>query len=255
MKKITNVSSEYTSSEAYAKAVELASLVGDILIDTNQTTYRKKLKQSNPSKELLHTFSLIRKNTSLPAETMPLEKISLEDMLAASLSSSELEKIQELATDPEVMEIYTKEYTQRKDTFDLLARGQKELPKVLSQEKIVQQAKQKILDMRIQAFREHKSLTPVQIAYIHKVQEMIDQKLQDIQDMLNKRELATAYRLHQLQTYKKQLDTTGFMITPSRQENIDEIIEKILLGQNVLLTGPTGTGKTVLALQAVRTIA
>lgn len=254
MKKTTTTVPQ-TPSESFAKAVELASLVWDILIGTGPETYKKKIQQTNPSRELLRTFSSIRKNKALPNKEIPTEKMSLEDMLGSSLSSNEWEKIQELASDPEVMKIYAQEYSQRKDNFDLLARGQKELPQVLSQEAIIQQAKQRILDMRIQAFREHKKLTPVQIAYIHKIQEMIDQKWQEIQNMLSKREVATAYRLHQLQAYKKQLDTTWFMITPSRQENIDEIIEKILLGQNVLLTGPTGTGKTVLALQAVRTIA
>jgi hypothetical protein len=73
--------------------------------------------------------------------------------------------------------------------------------------------------------------------------------------MLKYKEIAYAYRHYKLKKYKEQLDTTWFVITPSRQKIIDETIENILLGKNVLLTWPTGTWKTVLAIQAVKTIA
>gem|GEM_PF-3167473 len=36
---------------------------------------------------------------------------------------------------------------------------------------------------------------------------------------------------------------------------IEKAIDYVLLGKNVLLTGPTGTGKTVLAVEAVKVIA
>ena len=46
--------------------------------------------------------------------------------------------------------------------------------------------------------------------------------------------------------YKHDLDTTGFAITTSRQELLDEMSELAAQGFRICLLGPTGTGKTVI---------
>ncbi len=67
------------------------------------------------------------------------------------------------------------------------------------------------------------------------------------------KETAIAYRLYILKKYKKELNK-WFVKTPSRQEYIEEIQEKLLTWKSVLLTWPTWTGKTALAIEAIKNI-
>jgi len=57
-------------------------------------------------------------------------------------------------------------------------------------------------------------------------------------------ETAPAARLHELQTYRESLQKYHFAETPSRARYEDDIRQLWEEGKNVLLTGPTGTGKT-----------
>jgi hypothetical protein len=118
----------------------------------------------------------------------------LESLLQQDSEGDEWSRIKELAQDPQVMEIYQREFANRKDNLDLLSRGQKTLPKLLRVQSVINQAKQKILQMRIGAFKKHIQLTPAQVAYIHQVQEGIQIKEQELAQLLQSRELATAYR-------------------------------------------------------------
>lgn len=82
-----------------------------------------------------------------------------------------------------------------------------QLPKVQNIDNIITKAKDKILDIRIAAFAKNRQLSPNEIAYIKKIQKAILQKDEEKTVLLQKREIATAYRHQQLKTYKHQLDT------------------------------------------------
>ena len=249
------------------KAIQLTSLIGDFLIDPLHADIYTKLK-AKWSKEDVQFLKQLRKwkeginsRTSQKLwETLSnpspiITPDSLELLISQDISDTEIDAIRKLYADPEVREIYFDEYESRKDDLDLLRRWYKQLGKVQKIDDIISKAKDKILGIRIAAFAANRQLSPNEIIHITKLHEAISQQESEKKNMLKIREIATAYRHQQLKTYKHQMDTEWFVITPSRVKIIDEIIEKILLGQNVLLTGPTGTGKTVLAIQAVKTIA
>jgi len=249
------------------KAIQLTSLIGDFLIDPLHADIYTKikvnwsaedvkfLKQLRRWKEWISTYTSQKLWDTLNNDSEATNTDSLELLINQDISDTEIDTIKKLYADPEVRQIYLDEYESRKDDLDLLRRWYKQLGKVQKIDDIISKAKDKILGIRISAFATGRQLSPNEIIHITKLHEAISQKEEEKQNILNIREIATAYRHQQLKVYKHQMDTEWFVITPSRVKIIDEIIEKVLLGQNVLLTWPTGTGKTVLAIQAVKTIA
>lgn len=166
-----------------------------------------------------------------------------------------LTRIRELYSEPWVKELYNEELNRRKTGFELLEDWEKELIEVFLVEAKIKKAKKIILDLRIKSFLDRKTLKPNEVSYIKRIQAWIEKLNLDLYKLLQKRELATAHRLHTLKKYKTELDNTWFVKVPSRQVIIDEILEKLILWENVLLTWPTWTGKTVLAIEAVKTLA
>ncbi|MFA5748164.1 MAG: ATP-binding protein [Candidatus Absconditabacterales bacterium] len=250
------------TDQNYEKAVELASLVGSFLINPKYKNLPENEKEifyhlkrghqkiaSNTSQNL--TSNLQNKKS----ENQNIDDLDLDSLLQQNFTIKEIDRIRELYNNPEVREIYFSEYQKRKEGFDTLKEGYKQLNKVQKIDDLIAKAKDKIIDIRVQSFSKQIQIAPIQQSLIKKIQDGIEQKENEKNEMLKYKEIAYAYRHYKLKKYKEQLDTTGFVITPSRQKIIDETIENILLGKNVLLTGPTGTGKTVLAIQAVKTIA
>jgi hypothetical protein len=68
------------------------------------------------------------------------------------------------------------------------------------------------------------------------------------------REVASMVRLEQLLDYGRQKKQSGFVKFPSREEIMQEIREAVLSGKSTLISGATGTGKTVLAVQVAKQI-
>lgn len=73
---------------------------------------------------------------------------------------------------------------------------------------MIDQARDTILDMRVQAFKENRQLTPSEVSRIDLISKAMAKKTQEKEELLNGRETATAYRLQELKTYKHQFDTT-----------------------------------------------
>ena len=68
-----------------------------------------------------------------------------------------------------------------------------------------------------------------------------------------KRENPLAVRAHKLVSYKEDLHKEGHIAkTPSVEKQLEEIAVRLLTGKPIFLHGPTGTGKTSLALYAAK---
>lgn len=63
-------------------------------------------------------------------------------------------------------------------------------------------------------------------------------------------ELAALFASERLKDYHRQFRDGGFIMTPSRQELLDEVLTKTASGTWMQLIGETGTGKTTFAKQA-----
>lgn len=68
-----------------------------------------------------------------------------------------------------------------------------------------------------------------------------NERLRELQE---DREVARALRVHEILDYKKQLEKNRFAETPSRKEYMTKVMNHWLQGKPMMLTGPTGTGKT-----------
>ena len=165
-----------------------------------------------------------------------------------------LERMRELYSDQNIRESYLKELEDRKDNFEMLDDWKKGLEKVLKIEETIKKAKKFILWLRIKSFVTHKTLTPAQVAKIKQIQSLIVKEENKKVELLQSRETATAHRLWDLKRYRKDLEDKGFITFPSRQKIIDEVIEKLVMWENVLLSWPTWTGKTVLAIKALESL-
>ena len=165
-----------------------------------------------------------------------------------------LERMRELYSDQNIRESYLQELEDRKDNFEMLYDWKKGLEKVLKIEETIKKAKKFILWLRIKSFITSKALTPAQVGKIKQIQSLIAKEENKKTELLQSRETATAHRLWDLKRYRKDLEDKGFITFPSRQKIIDEVIEKLVMWENVLLSWPTWTGKTVLAIKALESL-
>ena len=184
-----------------------------------------------------------------------LDSLNLEDLLDDNFTYDVMDRIRELYSQDKVRTLYESEMQKRKEDFEILKNGYDSIKEILEIDKIIEQAKDKILSIRIKSFQERRKISPKEMVVINKIKEHIELKELEKLELLSHRETATVYRLETLRKYIKQLETTGYIKTPSLEKLIEKTIDKVLLGKNVLLTWPTGTGKTVLAIEAVKTIA
>jgi Cdc6-like AAA superfamily ATPase len=129
----------------------------------------------------------------------------------------------------------------------------------------VRELKQKLIDEEfgLQIRTQKWSLTPVQKRRLDELQLQIvslADQLSGVDEAGNRvwlevesREVASMVRGEQLLDYYRQKQN-WFVNFPSREMIMDEIREAMLSGKSTLITGATGTGKTVLAVQVARSM-
>jgi len=247
-------------------AVELASLLGEYLVGFNPSDFRQKdelertlirsLKKGNKkisdnvSKQLKSTLSDTKwwKNDSTVLDD---EIPDIKSFLEKNIPSSVIARIKTLFSDPDIRKYYFQELQKRKDTFDELKKWQQLSKKVLKIDKFLDDAEEEILKIRINAFKQRRKLKPSEVGQIDTIRKLIKPYQQQKSDLLHNKNIAIAYRLHNLENYRKQNNATWFIITPTIKKKINKILEHLLLGKSVLLAGATWWGKTKLAEQAV----
>jgi hypothetical protein len=182
------------------------------------------------------------------------KELSWKDFLGENCPQNEKSRIQELYNIPEVKDFLTRELYDRKDNFDLLHEWNERLNELIACDDLINKWKEKILSIKADAWRSHEKITIMDQGIIQRITQWIEQEQQKKNILLQERPLATAYRNYTLRTYKKQLDTSWFVLTPSRQKIVDHIVELVLTGNHVILVWPTWTGKTALGIQAIKLI-
>lgn len=182
------------------------------------------------------------------------DDLDLDALLDNEVETDTLERMRELYSDPDVRELYLQELEDRKDDFEVLEDWKEGLVEVSKIEETIKKAKKYILWLRIKSFVSHKVLTPTQVGKIKQIQALIEKEESKKAKLLQSRETATVHRLWDLKRYRKELEAKGFITFPSRQKIIDEVIEKLVMWENVLLSWPTWTGKTVLAIKALESL-
>ena len=190
--------------------------------------------------------------SSLTTESDDLDLDAILD--PKELEIDTLERMRELYSDQNIRESYLQELEDRKDNFEMLDDWKKGLEKVLKIEETIKKAKKIILWLRIKSFVTHEALTPAHVGKIKQIRGLIAKEENKKTELLQSRETATAHRLWNLKRYRKDLEDKGFITFPSRQKIIDEVIEKLVMWENVLLSWPTWTGKTVLAIKALESL-
>lgn len=95
-----------------------------------------------------------------------------------------------------------------------------------------------------------RALTTIERQMIEENKALAEIAGQRRQELLKDTGVFDKVRVQDLQEYQKQLRVDGFAETPSRKNDLARIRERWAIGRAVLLTGPTGTGKTEMAKHA-----
>lgn len=180
--------------------------------------------------------------------------VSWKDLLWGNNNQNEIDKIIKLYNIPEIRDLYKNELIERRDKFDLLYEWNKRLSEVVSCDNLIEKWKEEIISIKAKAWRDHRKTTPDDNFNIKEINLWIKEEILKKSELLKERPIATVYRNYILRKYKTQLNDFWFVITKSRQEIIDKIIEQIFAWNNILLVWPTGTWKTALWIKAIQLI-
>jgi len=160
----------------------------------------------------------------------------------------------------EVKNIIDKELNERKMHFVDLLEWYRQLPYALDLDIKIHECEDFILHIRMKSYFKGKKdinsneekVINMKLKQIKKFKEQKQALLEDNQTW--SKELAIVYRLEQLKNYRRQFEQQGFVMLPSRQKIFDEIFWEVLNGNSTLITGHTGTGKTVLAVKISKSL-
>lgn len=146
-----------------------------------------------------------------------------------------------------------------KDQREKLAIGYDRWADIVSVRQLKDQLIDEELGLQIRAHK--RSLTPVQKRRLDELQLQIVSLAEQLSWVdgegnrvwleVESREVASMVRVEQLLDYRRQKQK-WFVNFPSRESIMEEIHEAMLSGKSTLITGATGTGKTVLAVQVAR---
>lgn len=156
-------------------------------------------------------------------------------------------RIEELMKVPGVQAEYNKFRHERIDKLRSAREAAEELEAIkqlgLQQEKMARQV-----------FLEQRTYSPGEEAIIKESQAISDALKERVDELVKDPEVFDLVRLRQLQEYQRGLRQDRFAETPSRQGYVDQVREAWAQGKKVLLTGPTGSGKTELLLHGARSL-
>lgn len=156
-------------------------------------------------------------------------------------------KISDLSKNTQVVEEYSKFREKRVDKL----RQAKEATNghVAIKELLLQQEK-----MARTAFLGNRQYSPGERRIIDENRQVIQAINERVSKLKEDPEVFDLVRIRQLEGYQRGLKTDRFAETPSREKYIDSVRLYWAQGRRVLLTGPTGGGKTELLLHASRSL-
>lgn len=192
----------------------------------------------------------------LAGQTMEIEKVLSpteddEDLRALNESKKRLgeldEQISQLSQDPRVVSEYNEHKSKRTE--------------ILRKAMTVTRMKKRIREIEIrhdkktrQIYLEGRQYSPAENMVLSQEEQMVGVIQETLDEMLEDSEVFDAYRLKYLQELQLGFKKDRFALTPSRQVYLDEVRHLWVHGAKVLLTGPTGGGKTELLLHASRSL-
>lgn len=184
-----------------------------------------------------------------------ISKMELDELLKiTNLDAFSIWRINELYNNNDIRDIYEKEIEKREEWLDIILKWDNHLMEIVLIDSKIQKIKKFILWFKVKKFNENKKINSAESSLLFLIDEKLQKFINKKNDLLNYKEISLSYRLYKLKKYKKSLDNSNFVITSSREKYITEIEDKILSWKSVLLTWPTWTWKTVLAINAIKNI-
>lgn len=254
--KLMALSHEYAAEPATLEAAEEAHMAVDVV-----STLAGK---SGPA--LIEAYRMhVERSAALKGEVKKLrqgeEPLREERRQELSLSVKEtLEReIIDLLSHPKIASLYAKsleeEFEHRRSARGILRKYQ-------SYETVRRDAKHELRVLRANAAlarqkthwgesRKAPGVTPEASALLREVIKTTTKEQERLMHGLSNAGLGIL-AASELLEYKREDEMSGFVLTPSREALIDEVIDLVSQGARVFLGGPTGTGKTKAAFFAIR---
>lgn len=222
----------------------------ELRIDITRQSDGSTIPASNSSEENIQQKLDLIKNGGL---RIAVAQVSGENIKARTLTTDlkELreteEKISDLTKNPAVVEQYGKFKEERIDKL----RKSKE---VLDGQAAIRQLNLQQEKMSRNAFLGNRQYSPGERRIINEDKQMIQAINDRVTELRKDPEVFDLARIRQLEEYQRGLKKDRFAETPSREKYIDSVRAYWAQGKKVLLTGPTGGGKTELLLHASRSL-
>ncbi len=176
-----------------------------------------------------------------------VDQHEMADSLVSQRSDEIDTRLDALLSDKEVFDTYQHGYEKGMQ----IAQSVSELKKLDRLQRSITISEDKLA---LQAKTQKRNLTSVErdlIASNQVLQQSIDTRKATL---LENPEISNGYRIAKLKEIQRQLRTDRFAEMPSRVRKMDQIRKLIANGNKVLMTGPSGTGKTELWFHTARSL-
>lgn len=240
--------------EVHKKTQELFDLLVDrveIKIDIARQAEKSGNQSTGQTKDLSlqERLDLIKKgNLSAAIKSLSTEnpkERTLESDLAALRETEQ--KISELTKNNQVVEEYSKFREKRVEKL----RQAREVTDGLAAIRLLNLQQEKMARV---AFLDNRQYSPGERKIIDDNRVLIKAISEKIDSLKKDPEVFDMVRIRQLEAFQRGLKKDRFAETPSREKYIDTVRSYWARGKKVLLTGPTGGGKTELLLHASRSL-